>query len=236
MFAQVEGGAEHIGWLKDIRDSYAAHKFGTLRQCVAGVVVDAAGAAVAAGYLAQRGYRFGKEQEDQMLDYMSAGKLAVRLTATFAPLDDGRRTRVTAMVERGDAPDDFVSPAFRSKGLAMALFSGVLESELNELTAPPSNPAACAELHARWRWALGSTDQMHQDNLTDAVGDTITTVMKLSAYDAEMRRNGCSPAGGNDFKPIENRMDMTQSRQVPHEGVNFQPGEPMVDVSAGASR
>lgn len=71
VFAQVEGGAEYIAWLRDIRDSYAAHKFGTLRQCVAGVVVDAAGTVVGVGHLAQRGYPFGKEQEDQMLRCMS---------------------------------------------------------------------------------------------------------------------------------------------------------------------
>src|SRR5262245_48763117 len=46
VFAHVQGGAEYILWLKDIRDSYAAHKFGTLRQCVAGVLVDPAGTAI----------------------------------------------------------------------------------------------------------------------------------------------------------------------------------------------
>jgi hypothetical protein len=168
---------------------------------------------------------------------MSGDKLAVRLTANFAPLDDGRRTRVTAAVERGDAPDDFVSPAFRSKGLTMALFSGVLESELDELTAPPPNPAACAELFARLdAGALGSVDQMHQDSLRDAVGDTMTTVMKLSAYDAALRRNGCSPGDGNDFQPVKNTMGTARSHQRARDGVSFEAGKPMVDVSAGSSR
>jgi hypothetical protein len=71
VFAQVEGGAEFIRWLKDIRDSYAAHKFGTLRQCVAGVAINASGAVIGVGHLAMRGYPFGKEQEDQMLQCMS---------------------------------------------------------------------------------------------------------------------------------------------------------------------
>jgi hypothetical protein len=71
VFAQVEGGAEYINWLKDIRDSYAAHKFGTLRQCVAGVALDASGSVIGIGHLALRGYPFGKEQEDQMLRCMS---------------------------------------------------------------------------------------------------------------------------------------------------------------------
>lgn len=40
---------EYFEWLKDIRDSYAAHKFGPLRQCVVGVMVDENGAIVGAG-------------------------------------------------------------------------------------------------------------------------------------------------------------------------------------------
>jgi len=71
VFSQVERGAEYIAWLKDIRDSYAAHRFGTLRQCVAGVMIDKAGAIVGVGHIAQQGYPFGKEEEEQMLRCMS---------------------------------------------------------------------------------------------------------------------------------------------------------------------
>lgn len=71
VFAQIEDGSEYIEWLKDIWDSYAAHKFGALRQCVPGVAVNADGAAVGVGHLTQLACPFGKEQEDQMLQCMS---------------------------------------------------------------------------------------------------------------------------------------------------------------------
>lgn len=71
VFKQIDGGVEYFRWLKDIRDSYAAHKFGTLRQCVPGVVFDANGEALAIGHISQQGYPFGKEEEDQILRCMS---------------------------------------------------------------------------------------------------------------------------------------------------------------------
>ena len=40
MYGKVDGGMEYFQWLKDIRDAYAAHKFGALRECVVGVIVD----------------------------------------------------------------------------------------------------------------------------------------------------------------------------------------------------
>jgi hypothetical protein len=36
VYAGVDGGPEYFQWLKDIRDAYAAHKFGRLRQAVVG--------------------------------------------------------------------------------------------------------------------------------------------------------------------------------------------------------
>jgi hypothetical protein len=70
VFNTIEGGAEYIGWLTDIRDSYAAHKFGTLRQCVVGVIVDTKGVLLGDGHLSLRGYPFGKEEE-QLLGAIS---------------------------------------------------------------------------------------------------------------------------------------------------------------------
>jgi len=40
VYKGTDGGAEYFQWLKDIRDAYAAHKFGPLRQCAVGVFVD----------------------------------------------------------------------------------------------------------------------------------------------------------------------------------------------------
>lgn len=45
-----DGSLKYFEWLKDIRDSYAAHRFGPLRQCVTGVLVDDAGLVVNATY------------------------------------------------------------------------------------------------------------------------------------------------------------------------------------------
>ena len=73
---------------------------------------------------------------------MSGNRVATRMTAMLEPLDGGARTRVTAAVERGDAPDDFVSPAFRSEGITLGLFTMAIEGELNELTGPPRRSLA----------------------------------------------------------------------------------------------
>lgn len=40
----------YFHWLKDIRDSYAAHKFGPFRQCITGVMVDGEGRVIRSGY------------------------------------------------------------------------------------------------------------------------------------------------------------------------------------------
>ena len=38
IYAGHDGAREYFQWLKDIRDAYAAHKFGRERQCVVGIV------------------------------------------------------------------------------------------------------------------------------------------------------------------------------------------------------
>jgi hypothetical protein len=49
-----------------------------------------------------------------------------------------KRSRVVASVERGDAPDDFVPPAFRSKGLTTMRLSA-MEAELRRAGCPTDN-------------------------------------------------------------------------------------------------
>ena len=71
VFDGIEGGVAYILWLKDIRDSYAAHRFGTLRQCVAGVFVDDQGTATGVGHLAQFGYPIDGSQKEQLLQCIS---------------------------------------------------------------------------------------------------------------------------------------------------------------------
>ena len=56
-----------------------------------------------------------EKASDHMTWWVMAGdKVATIMTVTFEQLDGGKRTRVTTSVKRGDAPDDIVSPAFRS--------------------------------------------------------------------------------------------------------------------------
>eukprot|EP01035_Chromulina_nebulosa_P031415 gene31415-41887_t len=147
--------------------------------------------------------------DDHMTWYVMSGKqVATRMTATFKPLDSGRQTRIEASVERGDAPDDFVSPAFRSKGLTLALFSMALEGEFNKLTAPPrADPETCARMMEQFRdgnLAAGGTDR--PENLSQAMGATARTVIRLNAMEAELRRAGCPTDNDGTFHPVESHM------------------------------
>ncbi|HEY0412996.1 MAG TPA: hypothetical protein VGD66_07635 [Allosphingosinicella sp.] len=166
---------------------------------------------------------------------MSGDKVATRMTAIVSPLDGGRRSRVTAAVERGDAPDDLVSPAFRSKGITLALFGAAIDDDLNALTAPPpGDPAKCDALKAKFEAdneAAGFAER--PSGLGQAIGRTAQIAARLRAMEAELRRNGCdtSPAGGGGDRFTEVRSEMGNPGAEPAEGVSFKPGQPMVDTS-----
>src|SRR5688500_10529938 len=67
---------------------------------------------------------------------MSGDEVAMIMTASLTPLDDGRRTRVTGTVEKGSLSDPAsVSPAFRTPGMMEKLFAMALGAELAEFTA-----------------------------------------------------------------------------------------------------
>ncbi|WP_404335795.1 hypothetical protein AB2M62_17345 [Sphingomonas sp. MMS12-HWE2-04] len=157
----------------------------------------------------------------------SGDDVAVTMTAYLTPIDDGKRTKVTTSIQRGNAPDDFVSPAFRSKGITAGLFGMALDSELDKLTAPPAaDPAKCVAFFERFREDNQSMPDAHrQDNIRDAVGDVAATAMRLAAFQAEARRIGCPTDGGGDFEPVRSEMRPAQ----PDRGVSFVPGEPMID-------
>lgn len=148
-------------------------------------------------------FRLEKAADHMTWYVMSGDKVAVAMTAHFEPLDKGTKTRVRASVQRGDAPDDFVSPAFRSTGLTMGLFGMALEGELNRLTMPSFDPARCAEVLQRFedegieRAMAGGHEQ--PQNLGQAIGQTSQSMIRLGAMEAEMRRNGCP----TDAKPSE---------------------------------
>ena len=161
---------------------------------------------------------------------MSGDKVATRMIAHLEPLDGGARTRVTAEVRRGDAPDDFVSPAFRSTGTTMGLFALALEGELNELTLPArKSQAECQELERNLLEA-NAPGGAEPRNLRQAVGNGARTIMALHAVEAELRRQGCSTNGGGGAQPVSNAMGGAGGA-LPD--TSFAPGRPMVDVSRG---
>ncbi|RZI74482.1 MAG: hypothetical protein EOP13_08540 [Pseudomonas sp.] len=150
-------------------------------------------------------FRLEKAADHMTWYVMSGEKVATAMTASFEPYDDGRKTRVRASVKRGDAPDDFVSPAFRSTGITMGLFGMAIEGELDKLTLPPlaAGPERCRELMADFAAANGIAGAGKEPaNLSQAIGNTSRTVMRLHAMKAELRRNGCSTDGnwGSDLE------------------------------------
>lgn len=124
---------------------------------------------------------------------MSGDAVATRMTARLEPLDGGARTRVTALVERGDAPDERTSPAFRSVGLTMGLFTSAIEDELNELERPAARSAAeCAELERN----------MNGDRIYSGL-EAIARVREMAA---QMERSGCSTRASDEFRPVVSHM------------------------------
>lgn len=156
---------------------------------------------------------------------MSGNRVATRMIARLEPLDGGRRTRVTAEVVRGDAPDDFVSPAFRSNGITMGLFSAALEGELNELTMPARKTLAeCQRLE----------QALLEGNAPAVAGNPLRTIAMMHAAEAELRRQGCDTNRGGGFQPVSNQMGSATAAQTtppprPQPGVSFEAGRPMVD-------
>lgn len=143
---------------------------------------------------------FRTERTDKAISFvvMSGNEVATRMTAHLEPLDGGARTRVTATVERGDAPDERTSPAFRSEGLTMGLFASALQDELDRLEAPPQATAQfCRDLEQRLLAQNGPTQ------------NGVAAIARVHQMGAEMRRNGCpldGPGGGEDFQPVRSQM------------------------------
>jgi hypothetical protein len=149
-------------------------------------------------YVVERG-------EDRISFVVKSGdKVATRMTAHLNPIDEGRRTRVTASVERGDAPEEFVSPVFRSEGLTLALFTLALDDELNRLVAPPRRSREeCAREAER---LLAQTAPG-----APGVGGTAKTILQLHAVEGELRRYGCD-TGPQEFQHTTNGMGGARPR------------------------
>lgn len=140
---------------------------------------------------------------------MSGERVATRMTAFFDPVEDGRRTRVTAQVERGDAPDQFVSPAFRSEGITMGLFAMALDTELNERIAPQGAWGPhCDELLARFEAQNMGDERLHRpSSVTEGVAATAGVAIRLASMEKKLLANGCNPdRPAGDFRPVSNMM------------------------------
>lgn len=136
----------------------------------------------------------------------SGAQIAVRMFADLEPVDGGKRTKVTTRIERGDAPDDFVAPAFRSKGITTGLFNTVVDAELDNLTRIKADPQRCQELVDKFQRTEPSLDAQRPDNLKNAFANTARAVMLISNMQQELRRSGCDTGSPDGFHSVEQKM------------------------------
>ena len=175
-------------------------------------------------------FAVGREGNDMVWTVMNGGQVAVRLIAHLTPAEGGK-TRVTLDTQRGDAPDDHVAPAFRSRGVTMGLFAMMVEGKLDTLTMPKPHEwdAGCQEIIDRF--STGSTDwdgpQPH--SLTQAVGHTAATAMRLSQIDKELKLAGCPTNDDGRFHEVSNTMGegIGPAPTLPDQA--YVPGKPMID-------
>lgn len=182
---------------------------------------------------------FRLEQRGNELRWVvgSGNQVATTMIATLVPID-ASHTRVTARVERGDAPDDFVAPAFRSTGITMGLFAMALEDELNDLTKPRQlSREDCAALFERLMLAnFGNVAGSRPEDLSSAIAQGARTTMKLHAVAAEARRQGCEPQNPGEAPmremmapvPLPSGPDGPGDRPWDPDQPSFKPGAPMV--------
>jgi len=175
---------------------------------------------------------------DQMTWYvMSGDKVATTMTASFEPIDGGKATRISTRVQRGDAPDDFVSPAFRSKGLTTALFAIAIEGEVNKLVAPPAaSRESCDKLMDNFRDSNLTAGIDRPAGLSQGVAAGAKTIMRLNAMEAEMRRNGCDTNNNGAFPPMRQQMAAQDAgsnsggaASMSGAASTYTPGKPMLD-------
>lgn len=170
-----------------------------------------------------------REGSDLVWTVTNGGQVAVRLIAHLEPAPGGK-TRVTLDYERGEAPDDHVAPAFRSRGISLGLFAMVMEDELDRLTTPPGEwTEKCDAIMERFE-AEGISQfdgAPPPDDLKTAIGHTAKTAMRLAALEKELKLKGCPTGFRDDFRPISNEMG---EAPVPQPGVSYQPAAPMIDV------
>ena len=175
-------------------------------------------------------FQLTQEGDDMVWTVTSGDKVAVRMIAHLEPVAGGRQTRVTAKVERGDAPDDFVAPAFRSKGLTLGLFSMVLEDELDDLVRPAGSLSAdeCRELAEKLLSA--NAPPIEQQS---GFGGVARTAMTLGAVESELKFRGCDTGFKSEFAPVSSQMSDDGGAAG---GGDYQAGRPMTDLSSYGQR
>ena len=97
IYNSKDGSVQYYEWMKDIRDSYAAHKFGPLRQCVTGVFLDPSGNVIEAGHTAQIYAGPKAEGKNDMLDIIkTAGRFSYAKVTTLKSQLEGYAKTLSA--------------------------------------------------------------------------------------------------------------------------------------------
>lgn len=170
-------------------------------------------------------FRLEREPDKMIWMVMAGNKVATRMIATLEPIKDGAATRIHASVERGDAPEDVVSPAFRSEKITLGLFAAALESQVNRLTLGWGAP--CDRLLEEFAQG-GPAVANDRSTLGAAIGATSRDIMSISTFDTRLRSAGCDPVqkpkDGSSMTP--HPVPETPSSR---DEVRFEPGKPMVN-------
>jgi hypothetical protein len=177
-------------------------------------------------------FQLTEQGNDMIWTVTSGSQVAVRMIAHLEPTDGGKHTRVTAEVERGDAPDDYVAPAFRSTSLTRSLFGMVLDQELDEMNvtqAPDSE--TCQKIMADFEEATPDWGEGQR-----GFGGVARTGLRLSALESKLKAAGCPTGFSGKFEPVSNQLGDGGSPpptlpETHRDGISFEPGKPMIDPS-----
>ena len=177
-------------------------------------------------------FQLTEQGNDMIWTVTSGSQVAVKMIAHLEPTDGGRHTKVTAEVERGNAPDDFVAPAFRSTSLTRSLFGMVLDQELDEMFVTQARDSeACQKIVDDFQ---NSGPQWGEDQR--GFGGVAKTALRLNALESKLKAAGCPTGFQGKFEPVSSQMGEDSSpppMPAPdrRDGVSFEPGKPMIDPS-----
>lgn len=132
---------------------------------------------------------------------MSGNRVATRMIATFEPVDNGIRTRITPSVIRGDAPDAQTSPAFRSNGVTLGLFQAAIDAEITEMTTLGWEPH-CNDLRDEILYGGGGL----ATNTGQGAQIGLQVIGQVHSLRAELIKAGCNPdkaPGAGEFQRVK---------------------------------